>query len=171
MDQQSLEKMIREMMMSLLKEEQEVLKPVDINFSKKSLCAENYPLSEKMTDIVKSATNKKLDEFTIENVMLGNINAADCRISAETLEMQAQIAESVNREAFAKNLRRAAELTKVPDERILEIYNSLRPYRSTKEELLNIAKELEEKYCAEVNSQLIKEAAELYEKRGKLRID
>ncbi|WP_418963875.1 diol dehydratase small subunit [Cetobacterium sp.] len=171
MDQQSLEKMIREMMMSLLKEEQEVLKPVDINFSKKSLCAENYPLSEKMTDIVKSATNKKLDEFTIENVMLGNINAADCRISAETLEMQAQIAESVNREAFAKNLRRAAELTKVPDERILEIYNSLRPYRSTKEELLNIAKELEEKYCAVVNSQLIKEAAELYEKRGKLRID
>lgn len=171
MDQQSLEKIIREMMMSLLKEEQEVLKPVDINFSKKSLCAENYPLSEKMTDIVKSATNKKLDEFTIENVMLGNINAADCRISAETLEMQAQIAESVNREAFAKNLRRAAELTKVPDERILEIYNSLRPYRSTKEELLNIAKELEEKYCAVVNSQLIKEAAELYEKRGKLRID
>lgn len=171
MDQQLLEKMIRETMMSLLKEEKRESKLVDVNFTKNNLCAENYPLSEKMTNVVKSATNKKLDEFTIENVMLGNINAADCRISAETLEMQAQIAESVNREAFAKNLRRAAELTKVPDERILEIYNSLRPYRSTKEELLNIAKELEEKYCAIINSQLIKEAAELYEKRGKLRVE
>ena len=45
---------------------------------------------------------------------------------------------SDGREAFAGNLRRAAELISVPDERILEIYNALRPYRSTKEELLNI---------------------------------
>ncbi len=37
------------------------------------------------------------------------------------------------------NFERAAELTAVPDDRILEIYNALRPYRSTKEELLAIA--------------------------------
>ena len=32
----------------------------------------------------------------------------------------------------------------------LEIYNCLRPYRSTKQELLNIASELENKYQAQV---------------------
>ena len=53
------------------------------------------------------------------------------------------MAESVHREAFAGNLRRAAELIAVPDDRLLEIYNALRPYRSTKQELLDIAGELD----------------------------
>ena len=55
--------------------------------------------------------------------------------------------------------------------RVLEIYNALRPYRSTKVELLAIADELENKYNAKVNAQLVKEAAELYEKRDRLRKD
>jgi len=54
---------------------------------------------------------------------------------------------------------------------VLEIYNALRPYRSTKVELLAIADELENKYNAKVNAQLVKEAAELYEKRDRLRKD
>ena len=131
----------------------------------------DYPLSKKKADTVKSATGKRLDEFTIENVMSGKVGAADCRIAPETLEMQAQIAESVNRDSFARNLRRAAELIAVPDARILEIYNSLRPYRSTKAELVAIAEELETKYKAVVNAQFIREAAELYEKRDRLRKD
>jgi len=131
----------------------------------------DYPLSKKKADTVKSATGKRLDEFTIENVMSGKVGAADCRIAPETLEMQAQIAESVNRDSFARNLRRAAELIAVPDARILEIYNSLRPYRSTKAELVAIAEELENKYKAVVNAQFIREAAELYEKRDRLRKD
>ena len=45
-------------------------------------------------------------------------------------------------------MRRAAELIAVPDTRVLEIYNALRPYRSTKVELLAIADELEDKYNA-----------------------
>ena len=94
-----------------------------------------------------------------------------CRIAPETLELQAQIAESVGRNAFARNLRRAAELIAVPDTRVLEIYNALRPYRSTKVELLAIADELEDKYNAKVNAQLVREAAELYEKRDRLRKD
>ena len=126
----------------------------------------DYPLSKKKADTVKSATGKRLDEFTIENVMSGQVGAADCRIAPETLEMQAQIAESVNR-----NLRRASEFIAVPDARILEIYNSLRPYRSTKAELIAIAEELENKYKAVVNAQFIREAAELYEKRDRLRKD
>jgi propanediol dehydratase small subunit len=45
----------------------------------------------------------------------------------------------------------------------------LRPYRSTKQELLNIALELESKYDARVCSALVREAAEVYEKRGRLK--
>ena len=169
MDQQLLEKMIREVMLSMGAKESN-----NIDVPKKSCgqtTKDDYPLSQKKADVVKSATGKKLDEFTMENVMSGTIGAADCRIAPETLEMQAQVAESVNRNSFARNLRRASELIAIPDTRILEIYNSLRPYRSTKTELLAIADELENKYNAKINAKFIREAAELYEKRDRLRKD
>lgn len=168
MDQQLLEKMIREVMLSMAKGESNS-NTVTTNCGETT--SKDYPLSQKKADIVRSATGKKLEEFTMENVMNGTIGAADCRIAPETLEMQAQVAESVNRHSFARNLRRASELIAVPDTRILEIYNALRPYRSTKEELLAIADELETKYHASVNAQFIREAAELYEKRDRLRKD
>ena len=63
------------------------------------------------------------------------------------------------------------ELATIPDDRILQIYNSLRPFRSTKAELLQIADELENKYGALINAGLVREAAEVYEKRKKLRSD
>ena len=91
------------------------------------------------------------------------------RISPETLEMQAQVAESVNREAFAGNLRRAAELIAVPDDRLLEIYNALRPYRSSKQELIDIANELDQKYGAKTAAALVREAADVYDQRGRLK--
>jgi propanediol dehydratase small subunit len=102
-------------------------------------------------------------------VLKGEITPQDVRITPETLEMQAEIAEKVGRHQFARNLRRAAELTRIPDQRILEIYRALRPYRSTKEELLAIADELEQKYGARMNAALVREAAEVYERRGRLR--
>ena len=34
-------------------------------------------------------------------------------------------------------------MTKVSDKRLLEMYNALRPYRSSKQELLDIASELD----------------------------
>jgi propanediol dehydratase small subunit len=170
LDQQLLEKMIREVMLSMAKGESSNSNTATAsNYGKTT--STDYPLSKKKADTVKSATGKRLDEFTIENVMSGKVGAADCRIAPETLEMQAQVAESVNRNSFARNLRRASELIAVPDTRILEIYNSLRPYRSTKAELIAIAEELETKYKAVVNAQFIREAAELYEKRDRLRKD
>jgi propanediol dehydratase small subunit len=60
-------------------------------------------------------------------------------------------------------------LTQIPDEEVLKIYNSLRPGRSTKEELLAIAKEIEKKYQAELNGAFIREAVKVYEKRGLLK--
>lgn len=130
---------------------------------------QDYPLATKRPEFIKTPTGKKLEDVTLEKVLSGEIKPEDVRISPETLEMQAQIAEGMNRDAMARNFRRASELIAVPDDRILEIYNSLRPYRSTKEELLSIAEELESKYNAKVNADFLREAAEIYEKREKLR--
>ena len=68
-------------------------------------------------------------------------------------------------------IERAAELTAVPDERVLEIYNALRPYRSSKEELTAIADELEQKYQAKICAAFVRQAAGLYQTRKKLKGD
>ena len=129
----------------------------------------DYPLAENMADKIKTPTGKPFTSLSYDKVLTGELTSEDMRISPETLEMQAQVAESVNREAFAGNLRRAAELIAVPDDRLLEIYNALRPYRSTKQELLDIASELDQKYGAKTAAGLVREAAEVYEQRGRLK--
>jgi len=133
--------------------------------------AKDYPLSINRPELVKTSTGKSLGDITIESVMDGSIGAKDVRISPETLEMQAQIAESVGRASLAVNFRRAKELIAVPDKRILEMYNALRPFRSTKTELLVMADELEGQYKAKICAALVREAAEVYEKRGRLRTE
>ena len=130
--------------------------------------AADYPLGVKMPEAIKTPTGKPYASLSYEKVISGELTSDDMRIAPETLEMQAQVAESVGREAFAGSLRRAAELIAVPDERLLEIYNALRPYRSTKQELLDIAAELDGYKCA-IAAGLVREAAEVYEKRGRLK--
>lgn len=129
----------------------------------------DFPLAAKRPQLLKTATGKKFSDITLDAVMRGEITPDDLRITAETLDLQAQIAEAVGRRQLAQNLRRAAELTRVPDQRILEIYNALRPYRSTKEELLQIADELEQKYSAPLCAALVREAADVYERRKRLK--
>jgi propanediol dehydratase small subunit len=129
----------------------------------------DYPLATQRPDLVRSATGLSLDDITVDKVSAGAIKFEDVSIRPETLEYQAQIAESIHRPHIAANLRRAAEMTSVPDERLLEMYNSLRPYRCTKEELLEMASELESKYQAKICANLVREAAEVYEKRGRLK--
>nr|WP_319200988.1 diol dehydratase small subunit [uncultured Ilyobacter sp.] len=163
MEQQMLEKMIREAILSMSGESE------SCGVNTGTISVKDYPLSKNKADILKSSTGKSLKDFTVENVMNGSIKPEDIRISPETLEMQAQVAESDGRKAFAQNLRRAAELIAVPDDRILEIYDKLRPYRSTKDELLGIASELETKYNAKINAALVREATVLYEKRDRLK--
>lgn len=133
--------------------------------------AENYPLGEKMSNKIKAQSGMALDDLTLDKVINGEIKSEDIRIAPETLEMQAQVAESVGRDAFASNLRRAAELIAVPDKRILEIYNALRPYRSTKDELYQIADELENQYNCKINAAFVREAADVYALRGRLRAE
>jgi propanediol dehydratase small subunit len=170
MDQEQLIRQIMaEVMTSLGKD--------SVTFQKKSPAAggtigrDQYPLGEKMPEKVKSATGKVLSDFSLEKVKSGELTAEDFRIAPETLEMQAQVADSVDRENLARNMRRAAELIAVPDDRLLGVYNALRPYRSTKAELYGIADELEQKYHCTVNAAFIREAADVYEKRGRLKAE
>lgn len=131
----------------------------------------DYPMAEKRPELVKTATGKSLTDITLDAVVSGAVKAEEIRITPQTLEYQAQIGESIGRPQFARNLRRAAEMTAVPDKRILEIYNLLRPNRSTKPELLAIADELENKFGAKVCAAFVREAADVYERRGVLRKD
>ena len=129
----------------------------------------DYPLASRRPDLVRTLTGKGLQDIGLENVVSGKIDAQEIRIGPETLELQAQVAEKHGRPQLALNFRRAAELTRIPDEEVLKIYNALRPARSTKEELLILAKELEKKYQAKINAAFVREALKVYEKRGLLR--
>lgn len=129
----------------------------------------DYPLALKRPDLIRTLSGKTFQEISLDNVVSGKIDAQEIRIRPETLELQAKIAEKHGRPQLANNFRKASELTRVPDEEVLKIYNALRPGRSTKEELLAVAEELEKKYQAELNGAFIREAAKAYEKRGLLK--
>jgi propanediol dehydratase small subunit len=135
----------------------------------RNLTRENYPLGSKSPDLLFTPTEKAYNDLTLDAALKGEVTGADLRISPKTLEMHADISESLGRTQLAKNFRRAAEMINISDARILEIYNALRPNRSTKEELLAIADELETEYGATENAALVREAADVYERRGRLK--
>jgi propanediol dehydratase small subunit len=126
----------------------------------------DYPLAARRPELLRTPTGKHLNDITMDAVLDGAIEPADLRISPDTLRLQARIADSVGRRQLAENFRRAAELTALPDDRVLEMYNCLRPRASTKQELLDIAAELENDYSAELCAALVREAAEVYQRRG-----
>ena len=81
--------------------------------------------------------------------------------------MQAGIARRAGRETLARNFERAAELTDVPTETIMDVYESLRPGRSrSKAELLAKATMMRDRFGATRTAAMIEEAAEIYERRG-----
>ncbi len=125
-----------------------------------------YPLGKYEKDKITSRTGKRLDEITLDEVMKNHISPDDIKISKETLNAQGQVARANGNDSMEKNFERAAELVNVPDDVILKMYDKLRPNRSTKLELVLMAKELLETYQAKQCAKLVLEAAEVYEKRG-----
>ncbi|MBN7273806.1 diol dehydratase small subunit [Ligilactobacillus pobuzihii] len=138
---------------------------------KNELDATDYPLYKKHPEKVVTPTGKTLEDINLENVLKQKVQPQDFRITPQTLKMQGEIAKNAGRPAIQNNLQRASELTNVPDARLLEMYNALRPYRSSKQELLDIAAELNDKYQAPICSNWFKEAAENYEHAHKLKGD
>ncbi|MBB3662389.1 MULTISPECIES: diol dehydratase small subunit [Prauserella salsuginis group] len=125
----------------------------------------DYPLAAHRPELLRTPTGKPIDELTMQAVLSGDVAAEDLRISPDTLRLQAQIAEQVGRTQLARNFRRAAELTALPDDLVLSIYNSLRPNASTKQQLTDIADRLEREYSATLCAELVREAADVYERR------
>ena len=126
----------------------------------------SYPLGQNEADTITSKTGKKLSDITLDEVKRGNVQAEDIKISPEMLKRQGQVAKEADNPQMEANFQRASELANVPDEVILNMYNKLRPNRSTKTELVLMAQELLEKYSAPHCAKLVLEAAEIYEKKG-----
>ena len=126
----------------------------------------DYPLSENARDRIRSRTGRALGDLTLENIRAGNVTQGDLSIDGDTLREQAVIAEEAGFAQLASNLRRAAELVAMPDEKMLSIYEALRPYRLSYDALLALAQEIEETYGAVENARLIREAAAVYRERG-----
>lgn len=130
---------------------------------------ELYPLIEKHPEVLRSKTGRKLEDITIDNIMSGEIGIDDVSISKETLILQAEVARQAGRIQLAQNFIRAAELISIPDDEILHIYNKLRPYRSTEEELVALANKLETQYEAKVCAGFVRDTLEVYKKRDILK--
>ena len=133
------------------------------------MTAQDYPLATRCPEKIQTPTGKPLTDITLENVLAGRVGPQDVRISQQTLEYRAQIAEQMQRHAVARNFRRAAELIAIPDARILEGLQRARPFRSSFAELQAIADELEHTWHATVNAGFVRESAEVYQQRNKLR--
>ena len=109
---------------------------------------------------------EKTVEITLDAVRESKCYSEDIKISKEMLRAQGQVAKEADNAPMEKNFERASELVNVPDDVILNMYDKLRPNRSTKIELVLMAQELLEKYHATNCARLVLEAAEIYEKRG-----
>ena len=128
-----------------------------------------YPLGEKHSASIKSKSGKSLDEINIEGIMNGDVTSEDIKISKEVLILQAEVARADGKIQMAKNFIRSAELIEVPDDKVLEIYNMLRPHRSTQQELEDLAKLLINDYDATMCSDLVLETLKVYKKRDLLK--
>ena len=128
-----------------------------------------YPLMDNAGDQLRAFSGRPLPEITLQAAANGDLSVSDLRIHADTLRLQAQIARAAGYDQLAANLMRAAELTLVPNQEVLQIYDLLRPRRATYEQLMQLAEHLEQTYQAAENGRFIREAADAYRERGLLR--
>jgi propanediol dehydratase small subunit len=130
--------------------------------------AADYPFGTERPDAIRTPSGVSLDELTLDALRAGQLEAADMRATPETLRLQAEVARAAGRTQLAASLARAAELTALPDELILEIYTALRPHRSTDGELQRWAERLERDFEAPLTAAFLREAATVYSRRGLL---
>ena len=114
---------------------------------------------------IRALSGKPVPSLTLDAIRAGEIGVADLRIHPDTLERQAVVANKHGNPQLAQNLRRAAELTRLPDDEVLAIYEALRPGRSSAAQLTALAGSLADRglpLCAD----LVAEAADVYARRG-----
>lgn len=134
------------------------------------LSAADYPLAEKHPERVRGRRGKTADDITLAAAVSGEVEMEDLGITPEALLQQARIAASVGRAALAANFERAAEMTRLPQDEIMAVYELLRPGRAASPEALReAAGRLRETYRAPRLAGFLEEAAEMYDKRGLFR--
>jgi len=119
-----------------------------------------YPLYRNSKENLKLPDNRPIQDLSIENLAEGSLENAHLGISGEVLEIQAEVADKNGFPQLAQNLRRAAEMTIVPDRELLDIYQALRPGRLDRQTLEKLAKRLEDNYDATLTAAFVREAAE-----------
>jgi propanediol dehydratase small subunit len=108
------------------------------------------------------------DKFTVQAAVDGRLQLSDLRMDPATLAHQAVLAEEGGNPQLAENFLRAAELAILDGEEVMDLYEALRPHRSTSQELEALRASLEGRgatRCAE----LVRQAAAVYVRRGLLR--
>ena len=116
----------------------------------------------------RALSGRPIDEITLAAAVRGDLSPADLRVHPDTLRHQAEVAETHGNPQLGENLRRAAELTALLDDEVLAIYEALRPGRSTGAGLAGMAARLDAA-GAPLCAALVREAAEVYARRGLLK--
>lgn len=127
-----------------------------------------YPLSENDPDL-KAASGRAYADITFDAAINGELTADDLRIHADTLRKQAEIARNAGNPQMAANLLRAAELTAVPNDELLKMYDLLRPERASYDTLMALAERLETVYGASETARFVRETANVYRERKLLK--
>ncbi len=135
--------------------------------SKRKLGIADYPLAERRPELVRGRRGKGLADLTLDEVLSGEVEMEDLRITPDALLQQAEIARDANRATLSGNFERASEMAGLPQEFIMEIYELLRPGRAPDKTVLEAAAaRLRGEYGAERLAQFVEEAAEVYERRS-----
>ena len=114
---------------------------------------------------IRALSGKPVAGLTVAAVRAGEAGLEDLRIHPDTLERQAVVAQEHGNPQLAANLRRAAELTRLPDDEVLAIYEALRPGRCTPAQLTDLAASLAARGLPRCAA-LVAEAADVYARRG-----
>jgi propanediol dehydratase small subunit len=121
--------------------------------------------TEEMLPPVRGLSGRPAAGLTLDAVRRGEIQLPDLRIHPDALEHQAQVARAHGHPQLAENLLRAAELTRLGDDEVLSIYDTLRPGRATAADLEALAASLAARGLPRCAA-LVAEAAEVYARRG-----
>src|SRR5262245_52252359 len=108
------------------------------------------------------------ERFTVQAAVDGKLQLSDLRMDPATLAHQSEVAKEHGNPQLADNFLRAAELTMLDGEEVMGLYEALRPHRSTADELAALRESLQAR-GAERCAELVRQAADVYARRGLLR--
>jgi propanediol dehydratase small subunit len=118
--------------------------------------------------VTKAFSGRDSADLTLDRLAREELAADDVRIHPDTLVHQAEVAEAHGNPQLGRNFRRGAELALMSEQDVLALYEALRPYRASAEELDALATRLDE-VPAPLCAALVREAAAVYLRRGLLR--